>query len=240
MNQIFTWKKSAVLKSTKDLSFLILSDPKELKKHKGINPLCDFHWDGDIVKPIHYAAAKSKKDGIHWMLRSASSTLQQTHIANIKSCKGLAPLHFAAQCGNAEGTEALLEDGAEIDLQDNENQFTALHFACKHNHFSCANILLKNMADTSIADNQGDTPKMLAQKAKNKQLIRLLEKYEQQNDMTDFQSETKKQLEVHANQLAELQEHMSTVTLNSTGASSIRKKLPRSISALSLDGNCKL
>lgn len=66
-------------------------------------------------------------------------------------------LHYAANNGVVLVVKKLLDDGIDIDAQDN-NGWTALHFASQNNHFKVINLLLENKANPNIHDKQGNGP----------------------------------------------------------------------------------
>ena len=70
---------------------------------------------------------------------------------------GEAPLHIAAKHGSAEFAAALLNFGAEVNIQDKTGG-TPLHTAIANSQFSVAKVLLQNGADTQIRNHGGQTP----------------------------------------------------------------------------------
>ena len=72
-------------------------------------------------------------------LRSgASYPPQYVYILHVQDFK--TPLHYAAKIGCEEAITVLLENGADIDLGDNE-EMTALHVAAKEGHDECVKLL---------------------------------------------------------------------------------------------------
>ncbi len=61
----------------------------------------------------------------------------------------LVELHFAARLGNEERLAAALDAGAAVDGVLHSQ--TALHWACRHGHFQCTELLLAAGADPAIA-----------------------------------------------------------------------------------------
>ena len=74
-----------------------------------------------------------------------------------KVCEDLLPIHWAADRGNAEMVETLLEHGADVDAQDEDGQ-TALHYACSIGYEAVIQVLLKASADKNIVDSDGLKP----------------------------------------------------------------------------------
>jgi acyl-CoA-binding protein len=71
---------------------------------------------------------------------------------------GMSLLHWAADRGNHEVAELLLNlDSSMINLQDEEGQ-TALHYATSCEHSEMVRLLLERGADPSIQDTDGHTP----------------------------------------------------------------------------------
>ena len=70
-------------------------------------------------------------------------------------------LHYAANNGDSMIVKKLIDEGIDIDAQDN-NDWTALHFASQNNHFDTIDLLLENKANPNIHDNQGNGPLWIA------------------------------------------------------------------------------
>jgi ankyrin repeat protein len=69
---------------------------------------------------------------------------------------GSAPIHWAVMKNNHQAVRVLLQNGAKINVRDNDG-FTPLLLAMEYSPES-ANILLKNKADASIASDSGYLP----------------------------------------------------------------------------------
>lgn len=79
-------------------------------------------------------------------------------------------LHYAVYNDNLEATAALLEAGADINIQDCSNQ-TALHIACYKDFEQVAKILLEKGIDYNILDNEGLDAKQLAETESVRDLV---------------------------------------------------------------------
>jgi ankyrin repeat protein len=73
---------------------------------------------------------------------------------------GSTPLHCAAWKGNARMVEELLELGANIDAQNENDHYgtTALHAAAHGNRAGVVAVLLAYGADRNVTNRQGRTP----------------------------------------------------------------------------------
>jgi pectate lyase len=66
-------------------------------------------------------------------------------------------LLFAAQNGEQEKVEALLDQGVDINLRDSEGN-TSLYYAAREGHGEVAQLLIEKGADVTVKDAQGMTP----------------------------------------------------------------------------------
>jgi len=65
------------------------------------------------------------------------------------------PLHYAAELGYTHIVELLLDYGAEVDIQDEMNGFTALMLAAANGHQDAVLTLIEHGADVDLARNDG-------------------------------------------------------------------------------------
>jgi len=70
---------------------------------------------------------------------------------------GRIPLHYAAVEGDFEALVRLLESGSSIDTQD-DNGWTALHFAVQDGHSKLVDELLRRGANPNLVNSHGNSP----------------------------------------------------------------------------------
>jgi uncharacterized protein len=70
---------------------------------------------------------------------------------------GRIPLHHASADGDLEVLVRLLESGSSIDAQD-DNGWTALHFAAQDRHSKLVDELLKRGANPNLVNSHGNSP----------------------------------------------------------------------------------
>uniref|UniRef100_A0A158QDV2 Acyl-CoA-binding domain-containing protein 6 n=1 Tax=Hymenolepis diminuta TaxID=6216 RepID=A0A158QDV2_HYMDI len=70
---------------------------------------------------------------------------------------GLTPLHWAVDRGFRDIVTALLDNGADIDVQDEDMQ-TPLHYACSCQYREIATLLLDRGANTTLRDAEDELP----------------------------------------------------------------------------------
>ncbi|VDO04728.1 unnamed protein product [Rodentolepis nana] len=71
--------------------------------------------------------------------------------------KGLTPLHWAVDRGFLDITKALLENGADINAQDEDLQ-TPLHYSCSCHYREITTLLLDRGANTTLRDAEDEEP----------------------------------------------------------------------------------
>ncbi|KAF6801170.1 ankyrin repeat protein [Colletotrichum sojae] len=128
-------------------------------------------WDDEDAlrwTPLHYAAAAHFLGSVAHLLRSAAdvnardlsgwtSLHYSCHSAdvNAKGRDGMAPLHCAAIAGDEMVVVALIEAGANVDIQDALGK-TSLFWAIYKSHSDVAKTLLE-MSDKRLRSNDGRT-----------------------------------------------------------------------------------
>ncbi|KAL9646162.1 hypothetical protein ABK040_008039 [Willaertia magna] len=75
---------------------------------------------------------------------------------------GMTALIWATDCGHIRVVNFLVENGADINQQDNITKRTALHYAAMRNYRDILLLLLSKGADRNIRSNLGNTPEELA------------------------------------------------------------------------------
>lgn len=88
--------------------------------------------------------------------------------------QNMCPIHIAARFGYKEIVEALIENGADINIKGYFG-YTALHEACRKNNIDIVNILIKNGADVNIKSGRyGFMPLYLACENNYEEIIDIL------------------------------------------------------------------
>lgn len=95
----------------------------------------------------------------------------------IPNRKDKTPLHVAAEAGNREVVEFLINDSAKIDVKDKQG-YTPLHGAAENGHKEIGGLLLQKMADIIEAkDEKGHTPLHVAALYGKEEVVEELLKY---------------------------------------------------------------
>jgi len=89
---------------------------------------------------------------------------------NIKGLWDRTPLMWACFTGQTQAAVLLLDNGAQIDLQD-DSGWSCLHWACNNGHIATVNALLKYKPNVNLKSSSGTTPIQLTKKEQIKQLI---------------------------------------------------------------------
>jgi hypothetical protein len=85
----------------------------------------------------------------------------------------LSPLMVAVMEGKIEVVELLLPRHAKVDRRGPGGN-TALHFAVRKNRLEIAEVLVRRGANPALTNQQGETPRSLAEAGENEELHRLL------------------------------------------------------------------
>jgi len=114
-----------------------------------------FQMDGDDSVEV---ADKSHFDHVkEGDLDKLSKKVHGSELAlNSVDDDGLGLIHWAADRGNTEILQFLLNSGVDINLVDPEGQ-TALHYASSCGHLECVKLLIKFGADRTIKDKESQS-----------------------------------------------------------------------------------
>ncbi|WP_419247334.1 ankyrin repeat domain-containing protein [Wolbachia endosymbiont of Rhagoletis indifferens] len=82
-------------------------------------------------------------------------------------------LHFAVNFGDINVTKLLLEEGADIDIKD-QNKNTSLHLAASNGHTDTVKLLMEKGSDLSVVDKEGNTSLHLAASNGHTDIVKLL------------------------------------------------------------------
>ena len=85
---------------------------------------------------------------------------------------GLTALHYAAQNGSLDIIKYLVEHGADISAQDNEQSRSVIHFAAENGDIECIKYLTEHEADLLDKDVNGATPLHYAAMANNLEAVK--------------------------------------------------------------------
>lgn len=108
-----------------------------------------FQMEGDDSAEV---AEKSHFDYVkEGDLEKLSKTPGLEQHLNAVDADGLGLIHWAADRGNTEILQFLLNSGVDINLVDTDGQ-TALHYASSCGHLECVKLLIKFGADRTIKD----------------------------------------------------------------------------------------
>ena len=108
--------------------------------------------DGALVVSIMSAVATDATEALKLILDTNPA------IESDFAGQELGPLHLAAQLGNLQICEMLVEAGADVNEPAPLSKATPLHFAAAANHRSVAEFLAKRMDDPTRKDGGGWTP----------------------------------------------------------------------------------
>uniref|UniRef100_A0A673IYL5 Nuclear factor NF-kappa-B p105 subunit-like n=1 Tax=Sinocyclocheilus rhinocerous TaxID=307959 RepID=A0A673IYL5_9TELE len=119
-----------------------------------------------------HLAAQQKEDSMLRLLLKYKPVVQLTSIPNTA---GLCPLHLAVQANSLSCVRALLDDGADVDVQEITCGHTALHLATELGNLSLAGcLLLEGNAYVDSVTYNGSTPLHIAAGRDSTKLCALL------------------------------------------------------------------
>jgi ankyrin repeat protein len=96
---------------------------------------------------------------LHTSSRRDHFKVIQSHGADVNAPGrwGQTPLLFASEQGNLEVLQWLLEHGTDVNVKDEESNWTSLHLAAHYGHLEIAQTLLKHNSYTEARNNLGCT-----------------------------------------------------------------------------------
>jgi ankyrin repeat protein len=99
---------------------------------------------------VHWASKNGDRDMLK-ILADAGALLDQRTVSEAK----MMPIHWAASDGKISSLSFFLERRQDINAQD-ANGCTPVIIAAQHNQLDCVIYLIKNGADTTLRDTNGD------------------------------------------------------------------------------------
>jgi ankyrin repeat protein len=87
---------------------------------------------------------------------------------------GWTALHFCASRNHPEIARMLIDAGADLNIQDTDDDWTALHWCAIHNHPEIAKMLIDAGADLNIQDTDGSTALHYCADQNHPELLRML------------------------------------------------------------------
>ncbi len=136
-------------------------------------------FSGDTA--LHKAACYGHIDTIQSLLKRAKKIGKKQEYIEMKNNEGKTALFVAVERTQMHAFESLREHKAEIGVKDN-NENNLLHAAVLSGYLPILlNLLTTTPLNLQDENNNGETPFMLAQKAKDKQIIRTLITYKPTN-----------------------------------------------------------
>lgn len=129
--------------------------------------------------------------GVKTFIKNQPSTIDNPN------ADGFSILILAAYKGNYEMVEFLLKEGANINFQSEMG--TALTAAVFKGNIELSTFLLTNKANPNLTDFNGVTPLMYAVQFKNKDMIKLLQKFNADKSLVDNKGKTAFEYAVFSN-----------------------------------------
>ena len=122
---------------------------------------------GHFGTALHAASARNHLKIVQFLLRHGADV-------NALGLWGWTPLLLATVKGHLEVVRWLLEHGAEVNAEDKVDNWTSLHLAARDGHFEICRALLKHNGNTTVRDDDGDTPLHLACGRGHVEIVRFL------------------------------------------------------------------
>ncbi|VVC28052.1 Hypothetical protein CINCED_3A004723 [Cinara cedri] len=105
---------------------------------------------------------------------------------NSKDTSGMTALMFACSNGWLKLVEYLVNDGADIEIVDNQNGETALFFAIRFNHFNIVKFLLSRGANKDATDKRNHTVYRIVESKNMSDMLNLLNGDVEQEQLPEF------------------------------------------------------
>lgn len=118
---------------------------------------------------IHKAAADGSVAGIKWFLEKKGGKEKKIKPDEYDKAS-ICPIHYAAEHGQFDVVEVLLESGCKVDVKTGDGK-TALMYACKGNQVKIIDLLLANGARIWEVNNSGMSAFHFAAQGDHKQSI---------------------------------------------------------------------
>jgi ankyrin repeat protein len=103
----------------------------------------DVNWQNPLKQTALHASVCRNHPRIAKLLVGANANLE------VKDCQNTSPLYMATRLGHAEAVKVLLEGGAKVDAEFDEDGWTPLVLACKDGNVKVARVLLEHGADVN-------------------------------------------------------------------------------------------
>lgn len=107
--------------------------------------------DSNQLTTLHLAAARGSKDAVEYLLSAAVRADPGAARDN-----NFTPLHGAAMHGHTEICEALLREGAGVNIQTDPQKYSPLHSAAFAGHVDTIKLLLAKGADRNLVNYRGE------------------------------------------------------------------------------------
>lgn len=156
--------------------------------------------------PRAAAAAPLEQAAIEGHMDHIKNLIAHGNDINTRNLRGQTPLLLAAEMGNSEVVQLLLENGAEVDAGATDSGYTPLHHAARRGHIALCELLIRYGADPDRQTARLETPLHLAVASGHAGVVALLLKYQARLDIRDTQGMTPLQQ-------AEITKHAEIVTL---------------------------
>ena len=138
---------------------------------------------GSTYAPLH-AAASTGNLPIMEMLFARRATI------DLLDSRDMSPLMAAADAGQAEAVQELLDHAAKVDLPCKDLEWTALMMAAHKGYLSVAEALVNNHANLELRDHLGRTALVIAARHLQGKVVQLLVDNGAKIDASDAQGET--------------------------------------------------